>query len=284
MSAVERHPRFYILPVRGVLSDTASRNSATTTPEAVSEFVKHILRDRSAAGTLLAIHSPGGTVSASEAIHEELVRLSERMPVIAHINGIGASGAYMAALAADFIGATRSSLIGSVGVIMQLNDISKALDRFGIRIDVLTTGKFKGAGGMFTPRGQEELEYFRHILMRTQTRFLKLLEARALSDKELEEIRSAKVYDAEEAFELNLINRVLTLQEAKDVLIAFAYEEFRFRPKTAMTWVKLETKQTFLQKLLSARAQTPQPFNASAAFEEWLRFVSEPGPWALWLP
>ncbi|HZX87644.1 MAG TPA: S49 family peptidase, partial [Reyranella sp.] len=89
--------------------------------------------DRSGAqAVILSIDSPGGTVVGSAALYDGLRRLAKDKPIVAVVNGIAASGAYIAALGSDHIIAPRNSLVGSIGVIFQYPNFSELMKTVGV--------------------------------------------------------------------------------------------------------------------------------------------------------
>ena len=72
-----------------------------------------------ARGLILAIDSPGGTTEGSERLYEEIRRVAANKPTVAVVGAVGASGAYIAALAADRIFVRQTSIVGSIGVLAQ---------------------------------------------------------------------------------------------------------------------------------------------------------------------
>lgn len=117
------------------------------------DMVKNILRqikcasnDKNVKAIILEIDSPGGTVSASDEIFNALNHfksLDESRKVIAHIKGVGASGAYYVAMSADYIIAEPTSLVGSVGVILQTLNIKELADNIGLSSITIASGDYK---------------------------------------------------------------------------------------------------------------------------------------------
>jgi protease-4 len=92
---------------------------------------------------IVAINSPGGTTAGGEELYEALTALRAKKPVVAVISELGASAAYMTAIAADRIFARRLSIVGSIGVLYQHVDAGKLLDTIGIGLDKVSTGPLK---------------------------------------------------------------------------------------------------------------------------------------------
>ena len=92
---------------------------------------------------IVAINSPGGTTAGGEELYEALSALRAKKPVVAVISELGASAAYMTAIAADRIFARRLSIVGSIGVLFQHVDAGKLLDTIGVDFDKVQTGPLK---------------------------------------------------------------------------------------------------------------------------------------------
>jgi len=88
-----------------------------------------------AKAVIISIDSPGGTVAGSEALYDGIRRLAEKKPVVAVVEGLGASGAYIVAIAADRIFAPRNAIIGSIGVIFQFPNVSELLKHVGVAVE-----------------------------------------------------------------------------------------------------------------------------------------------------
>ena len=92
---------------------------------------------------IVAINSPGGTTAGGEELYEALGVLRAKKPVVAVINELGASAAYMTAIATDRIFARRLSIVGSIGVLYQHVDAGKLLQTIGVDFDKVQTGPLK---------------------------------------------------------------------------------------------------------------------------------------------
>jgi protease IV len=146
--------RIAVIEIDGVIGDD----------EEYLEQIRRFRRDGSVRGYVVSINSPGGVVGPSQSLFRELKRLREDgIPVVAAIRGVGASGGYYIAAAADTIFTLPGSMTGSIGVIMQVPDASELLDRFGVRVEAVRSAEFKDAGSVFrplTPEDRELLEGF----------------------------------------------------------------------------------------------------------------------------
>ena len=79
---------------------------------------------------IVHINSPGGTTAGSEQLHDSLMRLREKKPLVVVVDGLAASGGYITALAGEHIVAQETSLVGSIGVIFQYPNVGDLLKRW----------------------------------------------------------------------------------------------------------------------------------------------------------
>ncbi|RLM56508.1 S49 family peptidase [Halobellus sp. Atlit-31R] len=96
---------------------TISGTISSSTVDGVSEDLRNARTNESVKAVVLKVDSGGGYVAPSERLYLEVLRTAEQMPVVASVQGVGASGAYYGMLPADEIFVLSSTEIGSVGVI-----------------------------------------------------------------------------------------------------------------------------------------------------------------------
>ena len=182
--------------------------------ESFQELLTRV-ENSSAKAVVLRIQSGGGTTSGSEAIFEAVRKLSEKKPVAAVIDGIGASGAYMAAIGTDRIFAGRSAIVGSIGVIAQFPNVEKLLDTLGVRVESFRSSPLKAL-----PNGIEETPpaaraALESIVRDTYLWFRNLVgERRGLSGAALDEVADGRVFTGQQALGLRLIDAIGGEREA----------------------------------------------------------------------
>ncbi|MFH0963806.1 MAG: signal peptide peptidase SppA [Planctomycetota bacterium] len=167
-------------------------------------------KDSSVKAVVLRINSPGGTAAASDLAYEEVMRFKRRSrkPVVAHITGLGTSGAYYVALAADEIYAAPASITGSIGVIMQLFNVQGLLAKIGVETQAIKTGEQKDMGSPFRELTEEDRKIFEQILDSFYARFTNLIAERrsGLSVEEVKKLADGRVYSASQADALGLVD------------------------------------------------------------------------------
>ena len=105
--------------------------------------IEDLAEDDSVKAVIIAINSPGGTTAGGEELYEALGQLRAAKPTVAVIKELGASAAYMTAIATDHIFARRLSIVGSIGVLYQHVNAGKLLETVGVDLDKVASGPLK---------------------------------------------------------------------------------------------------------------------------------------------
>lgn len=92
---------------------------------------------------ILNVDSGGGSVYGVRELAAKIRQTRERVPIIAVANSLAASAAYWIASQASEVYVTPGGEVGSIGVFVQHQDVSKALGQAGIKISVVSAGKHK---------------------------------------------------------------------------------------------------------------------------------------------
>ncbi|MFT0860886.1 signal peptide peptidase SppA [Ancylobacter sp. G4_0304] len=162
-----------------------------------------------ARAVILSIDSPGGTVVGSQALYDGLRRLSERMPVVAVVEGMAASGAYIAAMGADHIVAPRNALVGSIGVIFQFPNFAEAMKTLGISYEEIKSSPLKAAPNMFEPPSEAARAAVASLVSDSYDWFRELVaERRLLSGDKLAEVTDGRVFTAHQGLPLRLVDEL----------------------------------------------------------------------------
>ena len=134
------------VPITGVISDDWSQR----------EFLRKLGETERVKAVILAINSPGGTTAGGEALYEAIRKLSGKKPVVATIGTVGASAAYLAAIAADRVIARETSITGSVGVLFQWANFKELADKVGVDMRVVKSDPLKAEPSPFNEDTPEE--------------------------------------------------------------------------------------------------------------------------------
>ncbi len=205
---------------RGQIAEIRLDGFIETRPETV-EVIDQAARDEAVRAILLHIDSGGGAASGGEALYRAIRDASEEKPVVAVIDGIGASGAYMAAIAADRIVAAESAITGSIGVIFQYPHFEELIARIGIDYEEVRSGPMKGEPSLFREPSPGAEEMIRAVVDDSYDWFVGLVaERRGLPPQEARRIADGSIYTGRQALELKLVDELGGADEARAWLAA----------------------------------------------------------------
>ena len=94
---------------------------------------------------IVHINSPGGTVAGSEELYDALVKVKAKKPMVVVVDGLAASGGYIAAMASDHILAQQSAIVGSIGVLFQYPNVTELLKTIGVQVETIKSSPLKAA-------------------------------------------------------------------------------------------------------------------------------------------
>jgi protease-4 len=209
-----------VIPVRGFLSDVPAKGllgeRASTVQQVVSQL-RLAEKDDQIKAVLLEINSPGGSTTASDILYHELMEFKGRtkVKIVACLMDVAASGGYYIALPADRIVAHPTTITGSVGVIFVTPKVTGLMEKLGLAVEVNKSGSQKDIGSPFRPSTPEEQKIFQEMTDRMAGRFLDLVARhRGMDQNILTSISSARIYLADEALQLKLIDSIGYLRDA----------------------------------------------------------------------
>jgi len=193
-------------------------------PNMVAHLKEELTRaaeDTSIKALVVRINSPGGTVTASDVLYHELRVFKEqrKIPIVASIVDLGASGGYYVAAAADTLVAHPSSVTGSLGVIMLTVNARGLLEKVGVETTAVTSGPKKDMGSPFRPMTEEERAIFQGVIDSFYQRFLNVVQEgrRNLTADQVRKLADGRIYSGEQAKELGLVDTVGYLDDAIEV-------------------------------------------------------------------
>ena len=168
-------------------------------------------KDEATKGVVLRINSPGGSPVQSAYINDEITRLRKKypnIPLYAVIQDVAASGGYYVAVAADAIYANESSLVGSVGVLMNGFGFPSLMEKLGVERRLHTAGERKGFLDPFTPEKAADVEHIKIMLDELHQQFITVVK-RGRGDKlqaDNEALFSGLVWSGKRGLEMGLID------------------------------------------------------------------------------
>lgn len=167
------------------------------------------LEDSRAAAVLVKIDSPGGTVSGSEALYDALRRLAAKKPTIAVVDGLAASGGYIAALGSDRIVARQTSLVGSIGVLFQLPNVGQLMNNIGVKLEEVKSSPLKAAPNGFEPTSPEARAALQRVVDDNYDWFKRLVrDRRKLAEPEVVVVSDGRVHSGRQGLALKLVDEI----------------------------------------------------------------------------
>lgn len=274
-----------LLDLSGVLSEEVVTFSVGTPPPRVPllarvrEELRKAEEDDRIKAVIVRINSPGGTITASDILYREIHNFKARrkIPVIAAIMDVGASGGYYVALAADTIFVHPTTITGSIGVVMLTVNAQGLMEKIGVAPLAIKSGNMKDAGSLFRALTPDERAIFQGVIDDMHGRFVKLIvQSRRIPEDRVRAFADGRIYTAEQAKALDLVDRIGYLDDAVDAAKKAArLEEARVvmyhRPK--------EYRATFY-------STTPVTLGADTALAQLAATLAGPGPrfMYLWWP
>ncbi|QUH22876.1 signal peptide peptidase SppA [Methanobacterium alkalithermotolerans] len=228
-----------VIPIYGQIaySPSSLMGSSVSNPDVIKELIQNANQDVNVKAILLEVNSPGGSPVASEEIMES-VQNSEK-PVVVWISDTGASGAYLVASGADRIVASPSSWVGSIGVLVDLIDLSRLYDREGINKYAIKGGEYKDMGADYRELTPEEKEMMQNMVDEEYDYFIEqVAKNRNLSKSYVAGIAEGKIYTGRQAKNLKLVDDLGGKDEALDIAAHLAgikdYTVVSFAPRTTL--------------------------------------------------
>lgn len=215
--------KILLLDISGTISEKEKPGGLVgadrpSTVSLVRESLQKAEQDDRISGVILRIDSPGGSVTASDIIHHEISRFRKRrgIPVHACIMGVGASGGYYAAAAADRIIAHPTAITGSIGVILMKFNLAGLMGKLGVEEQTVKSGDKKDIFSPFRRATPEEEKLAREIIGQLHGRFLDVIMERpgnGLTRDELARLADGRIYTARQALQARLIDGTGYLDE-----------------------------------------------------------------------
>ena len=187
------------------------------------EALERLSRSRARA-VIVHIDSPGGTTAGSEQLYDALRALQAKKPMVVVVDGLAASGAYIAAISADHIIAQDTSLVGSIGVLFQYPNFTQVLKTIGIQVEEIKSSPLKAAPNGFEPTSPEARAAIAAIVTDSYAWFKDLVkDRRKLDAAQLAAVDDGRVFTGRQGVGLKLVDGL-------------------GNEKTALAWLEKEKK------------------------------------------
>jgi protease-4 len=162
-----------------------------------------------AAAVIVHINSPGGTTAGSEQLYDALTRLKAKKPLVVVVEGLAASGGYVASLASDHIIAQQTSLVGSIGVLFQFPNFTDLLKTVGVKVEEVKSAPLKAAPNGYEPTSPEARAALDALVKDSYAWFKDLVKTRrGMDDNLLQTVSDGRVFTGRQAVGLKLIDEL----------------------------------------------------------------------------
>jgi protease-4 len=210
-------PRYRLFPVGAYVARVKVQGLIRDNRDRVAALDR--LANSSARAVILHIDSPGGSTAGSQQLYEALRALQSKKPLVVVVDGLAASGAYIAALSSDHIIAHDTSLVGSIGVLFQYPNFTEALKTLGITVESIKSSPLKAAPSGFEPTSPEARAAIEAIVLDSYAWFKNLVkDRRRLSEAQLAAVDDGRVFTGRQGLGLKLVDDLGNEQTARDWL------------------------------------------------------------------
>ena len=191
-----------------------------TRPDA-AELIRKASKASSVKAIVVRINSPGGAASGGEVLYKAVLEAAKEKPVVAVIDGLGTSAAYMTALGSDHIIARESAITGSIGVIFQFGHFEALMEKVGVEYLEVKSRPLKGQPSPFSKPSEEALAMLQSVVNDTYDWFVGLvIERRGIDRAQAYALADGSIYTGRRALEKKLIDEIGDEDQARAWLLA----------------------------------------------------------------
>jgi protease IV len=286
VAVVALMPGGHLLPERGYIARLEIKGLIRGNRGRVEALAK--LATSNAKAVIVHVNSPGGTTAGSQELYDGLRELQAKKPTVVVVDGLAASGAYIAALASDHIIAEDTSLVGSIGVLFQYPNLAEALKTLGVKVESIKSSPLKAAPNGFEPTSPEARAAVEAIVLDSYAWFKNLVKTRRnMSDAQLAAVSDGRVFTGRQALPLKLIDGLgnektaqTWLEKAKNVPANLPVRDYSLQPRFSELSFLHVAAWTFDALGLSVVARRLEDWGAVQAIER----LNLDGLLALWHP
>jgi protease-4 len=192
----------------GVLNITGILTDASFYERKIEQFSK----SSDIKGLILKINSPGGYPGTAQEIFNELKKFKK--PIVVVVENMCTSAAYYIAAGGNYIVCNPSSMVGSIGVLLELPNVKDLLNSWKIKFNYIQSGTYKTAGSPLKETSEEERVYLQSLADDTYKQFIAdVATSRKISEKEFPVWANGKVFTGNQALKLKLVDKLGSLSD-----------------------------------------------------------------------
>jgi protease-4 len=205
-----------VITMRGLISSSLPGTVGDSMVDDMRAALQQARDDGRVKAIVLEIDSPGGEVTASDAIYSALVKARARKPVVVYMDSLAASGGYYISCGGKFLMASETTITGSIGVIIQTLNYEQLLNKVGLASVVFKSGKFKDMLNGARPITPEERELVQNFIMKSYDKFLGIVakERNLPADLLRNTVADGRILSGKDALENKLIDGLGELDDA----------------------------------------------------------------------
>ena len=221
------------------------------------KFVEMLMaaeEEKSIKAIILRIDSPGGAVAPTQEIYEEVRRIDKVKPIYSSFGSVAASGGYYIGAATRKIWASSGTLTGSIGVIMQMTDLSELFKFVKYKPETIKAGRYKDIGNPARPMTDEERAYLTDLLAGTHKQFMDDISAvrKDRLKKDITELAQGQIFHGTEAKDFGLVDEIGGLWQAGRAI----HKELKLKGKFGLRYLKPHRSKLSLSDLLQEGEDT----------------------------
>src|SRR6266702_1349101 len=208
--------KIVVITMRGLISSSLPGSVTDSMVDDMRAALQQARDDDRVKAIVLEIDSPGGEVTASDAIYSALVKARAKKPVVVYMESLAASGGYYVSCGGRYLMANETSITGSIGVIIQTLNYEQLFNKIGLASVVFKSGKFKDMLNGARPMTPEERDYIQSFVMKTYEKFLGIVaKERNLPAEVLRNgIADGRILSGRDALENKLIDGLGQIEDA----------------------------------------------------------------------
>ncbi|TDL98586.1 signal peptide peptidase SppA [Macrococcus brunensis] len=247
------------IEVDGVIQDTGSPSLFAEegyNHETMMKELEQIKEDESIKGVLMVVNSPGGGVYESAEIHNKIEELKKSgKKIYVTMKNIAASGGYYISAPADKIFASRETLTGSLGVIMQSMNYKELADKYGVKFNTIKSGAHKDIMSPTKEMDAEERKILQSLVDESYGEFVRVIsDGRGMSQAEVRKLADGRVYSGLQAQKNGLVDELGLEEDAlsalKKEIKANDAEVIEFAPADSFWGSNPFAANSFVQKMM----------------------------------
>lgn len=249
---------------------------ASTTRRRVLDALKTV-EEKKFPALLLRIDSPGGTVGDSQEIYSALMRLREKVKIVASFGNISASGGVYIGMGAEHIVANPGTITGSIGVILRGNNLERLLEKVGVSFKVIKSGPYKDILAFDRELTEPEKTILQELIDVSYQQFVQTVaEGRRLAVDTVKTFADGRIFTGQQALELGVVDRLGTEEDAR----RWAAQLVGLDPDKTKCHT-IEEPKSLLSRILPGNGS--QMASGLAAGVDWVEFELSTSGLPLWL-